>query len=424
MILETLNKELTNIVANYAKELEIELSDQQKKLIEFEISEDGGRADYSSSSPLKLAKIFKLSPIDIGEKIVGDLNQQEILKANLEGPGFINVHIRPEIKFEAMKEALKADSAWGKQNKTNKKVLVEFVSSNPTGPLHVGHGRGAVLGMAISNLLEAIGCDVSREYYVNDAGRQISILTCSIILNAYVKNFPTEGTYEGDYIKALSSEFVKAYGNLENELVFNNYDEDPDIRLDSITHQLKSEDPKLWEAAKRFSVNKILEIIKTELHEFEIIHDTWFSESSLGSIEESSSDLNKSLSDIEAKDHTYKKEGAIWFKTTNFGDDKDRVLLRENNEPTYYLTDVGYHKNKIDRNFDLCINVFGADHHGYIPRLTAAFDVMKSEGQEIEFVLYQLVNLHEEGIKKSMSTRRGEFYSLTDFMYSVECSVC
>ena len=126
MILETLNKELTNIVANYAKELEIELSDQQKKLIEFEISEDGGRADYSSSSPLKLAKIFKLSPIDIGEKIVGDLNQQEILKANLEGPGFINVHIRPEIKFEAMKEALKADSAWGKQNKTNKKVCLFF----------------------------------------------------------------------------------------------------------------------------------------------------------------------------------------------------------------------------------------------------------------------------------------------------------
>tara|TARA_B100001057_G_scaffold200697_1_gene201432 strand:+ start:15059 stop:16768 length:1710 start_codon:yes stop_codon:yes gene_type:complete len=414
MILETLNKELTNIVADYAKELEIELSDQQKKLIEFEISEDGERADYSSSSPLKLAKIFKLNPIDIGEKIVGGLNQQEILKANLEGPGFINVHIRPEIKFEAMKEALKADSAWGKQNKTNKKVLVEFVSSNPTGPLHVGHGRGAVLGMAISNLLEAIGCDVSREYYVNDAGRQISILTCSIILNSYVKNFPTEGTYEGDYIKALSSEFVKDYGNLETELVFNNYDEDPDIRLDSITHQLKSENPKLWEAAKRFSVNKILEIIKTELHEFEIIHDTWFSESSLGSIEESSSDLNKSLSDIEAKDHTYRKEGAIWFKTTNFGDDKDRVLLRENNEPTYYLTDVGYHKNKIDRNFDLCINVFGADHHGYIPRLTAAFDVMKSEGQEIEFVLYQLVNLHEEGIKKSMSTRRGEFYSLAD----------
>ncbi len=414
MILEILNKELINIVENYAKELEIELSYQQKKLIEFEISEDGERADYSTSCPLKLAKIFKLNPIDIGEKIVASLSQEQISKVNLERPGFINIHIKPEIKFDALREALEAGSAWGKQNKTNKKVLVEFVSSNPTGPLHVGHGRGAVLGMAISNLLEAIGCDVSREYYVNDAGRQISILTCSVIQNAYVKNFPTEGTYEGDYIKTLSSEFAKDYGNLETELVFNNYDEDPDTRLDRITHQLKSRDTKLWEAAKKFSVNKILEIIKNELHEFEIIHDTWFSESSLGSIEESSSELNKSLSDIEEKGHIYKKEGAVWFKTTNFGDDKDRVLLRENNEPTYYLTDVGYHKNKIDRNFDLCVNVFGADHHGYIPRLTAAFDVMKSEGQQIEFLLYQLVNLHEEGVKKSMSTRRGEFYSLAD----------
>ena len=268
--------------------------------------------------------------------------------------------------------------------------------------------------MALANLLENIGFKVTKEYYVNDAGRQISILTSSIILNAYVEDFISEGTYEGDYIKSLASEFKDGFGDLDKEINLGKLDEDKDIRLDSIASYLQESFYELWVKAREFSVDKILEIIKSDLHSFGIIHDNWFKESSLGKANASDSDLSKSLKIIDEKGHTIEKDGAKWFNTTAFGDDKDRVLLRENGEPTYYLTDVGYHKNKIDRNYDHYINIFGADHHGYIPRLTSAFNVMKKDNQEIEFLLYQLVNLYEDGIKKIMSTRRGEFYSLSD----------
>ena len=303
---------------------------------------------------------------------------------------------------------------WGITKDYSGRILLEFVSSNPTGPLHVGHGRGAVLGMAIANLLENIGYEVTKEYYVNDAGRQISILTSSVLLNAYVKTFETDGTYEGEYIKELAKTFKSNFGELDKKIDFGSLDDDKDIRLDEISKYFKSEFSGAWKEAKKFAVSEILNLIKEDLHNFNIIHDHWFSESSLGTVEDVASDLSKSLKTIKNQGYTYSKDGAEWFKTTEFGDDKDRVLLRENKEPTYYLTDVGYHKNKIDRNFDAYINIFGADHHGYIPRLTAAFDVMKKEHQSIEFLLYQLVNLYEEGVKKTMSTRRGEYFSLND----------
>ncbi len=414
MILNDLNEILLNSVEQYAQAKSIQISSNLKNQINFEISSDSTRGDYASSCCLKLSKLFGVSPKDLANSLKPSISDERIVDIKIEGPGFINIFISAEHKHLALKELLNHADNWGRTNKHSGRVLIEFVSSNPTGPLHVGHGRGAVLGMAIANLLEQIGYEVTKEYYVNDAGRQISILTSSIILNAYVNSFESEGTYEGSYIKELANAFKKEHGHLNNEIIINDLAEDKDKRLDDISSYLQQNFSETWNKARAFSVEKILAIIKKDLHNFNIVHDEWFKESSLGRAADQNSDLFNSLQIINQAGHTFEKDGAQWFKTTAFGDDKDRVLLRENGEPTYYLTDVGYHKNKIDREFDHYINVFGADHHGYIPRLTSAFNVLKKDTQTIEFLLYQLVNLYEEGIKKTMSTRRGEFYSLSD----------
>ena len=414
MILIDLNQLLKKIVIEVANENDVTLNEKIIEQVEFEISAEKSRGDFATSCCLKLAKHFKKKPDELAEIIAANLNDKKIENIKIEGPGFINIFISAETKSELLKNIIVEGDNWGITKDYSGRILLEFVSSNPTGPLHVGHGRGAVLGMAIANLLENIGYEVIKEYYVNDAGRQISILTSSVLLNAYVKTFETDGTYEGEYIKELAKIFKSNFGELDKKIDFGSLDDDKDIRLDEISKYFKSEFSGAWKEAKKFAVNEILNLIKEDLHNFNIIHDHWFSESSLGAVEDVESDLSKSLKTIKNQGYTYSKDGAEWFKTTEFGDDKDRVLLRENKEPTYYLTDVGYHKNKIDRNFDSYINIFGADHHGYIPRLTAAFDVMKKEHQNIEFLLYQLVNLYEEGVKKTMSTRRGEYFSLND----------
>ena len=414
MILIELNQLLKKIILKVADESAISLNQKIIEQAEFEISTEKSRGDFATSCCLKLAKQFKKKPVELAEIIVVHLKDKKIQSIKIEGPGFINIFISAETKSELLQNILIQGDDWGVTKDCSGKILLEFVSSNPTGPLHVGHGRGAVLGMAIANLLENIGYKVTKEYYVNDAGRQISILTSSLLLNAYVKSFESDGTYEGDYIKELAKKFRTNFGELDKVIDFGHLDEDKDIRLDVISNYFKSEFSDAWKEAKKFAVKEILNLIKKDLHSFNIIHDHWFSESSLGAVEDNNSDLSKSLTALKNNGYTYSKDGAEWFKTTEFGDDKDRVLLRENKEPTYYLTDVGYHKNKIDRDFDSYINIFGADHHGYIPRLSAAFNVMKKEHQSIEFLLYQLVNLYEEGVKKTMSTRRGEYFSLSD----------
>ena len=414
MILDKLNNKLVEVVKNTAKEKSVEISEEILNQVHFEINDEESHGDYSTSCALKLAKTFSMNPREVAESLVEHLALPSIKSLAVEGAGFINVFLTSSEKSLLLKEIVRLDSQWGKNEKHKGQILVEFVSSNPTGPLHVGHGRGAILGMALSNLLENSGYQVTKEYYVNDAGRQISILTSSILIDAYVENLNINGMYEGSYIHELAQEFLKDHGKVDIALKSEELSDDKEKALDQISEYFQTNHADEWEAAKNFSVANILGTIKQELRSFDIVHDNWFHESSLGSIQDSNSDLSKSLSVIERAGHTFSRDDAVWFKTTEFQDDKDRVLLRENGEPTYYLTDVGYHKNKIDRGYDLCINIFGADHHGYITRLTAAFDVMKSKKQEIEFMLYQLVNLYEDGNKRAMSTRKGEFYSLEE----------
>ena len=279
MILNDLNQILQDSVNAVAKDMSVQINSQLKEQINFEISTDSTRGDYASSCSLKLSKLFGITPRDLAETIKQSIKDKRIKDIKIEGPGFINIFISAEQKYKNLEEIIEAEDQWGSSNDFSGKVLLEFVSSNPTGPLHVGHGRGAVLGMAISNLLEQIGFTVTKEYYVNDAGRQISILTSSVILNAYVKTFESEGTYEGDYIKSLADDFRAEHGDLDEEIILGKLDSDKDIRLDSIASYLQGSFKDLWEKARVFSVERILEIIKKDLHTFNIIHDSWFKES-------------------------------------------------------------------------------------------------------------------------------------------------
>ena len=209
MILDKLNKKLVEVVKNKAAEKSVEISEEILNQIHFEINDEESHGDYSTTCALKLAKTFSMNPREIAESLIGDLALPSIKSITVEGAGFINVFLTSNEKSILLKKIVKLDSDWGKNEKNKGKILVEFVSSNPTGPLHVGHGRGAVLGMALSNLLENSGYQVTKEYYVNDAGRQISILTSSILIKAYIENFDIDGMYEGAYIAELAQEFLK-----------------------------------------------------------------------------------------------------------------------------------------------------------------------------------------------------------------------
>jgi arginyl-tRNA synthetase len=415
MIIEELNQELREAVKKFSEESSLDIILKDKD-IAFEISDDINRAHFSSSSPLKLAKFFKRNPVELAKNISEKINHEAISKSSVEGAGFINIFINKNYISNEVEKVLKFDEGWGRKKVKKERVLVEFVSSNPTGPLHIGHARGAVLGNIISNLLSNQGYEVTKEYYVNDAGRQIDILALSVLLETFSNKINREGLYLGSYIKDLAKKFVKSkLIHFINEPE-NNYSDDTDEKIDQLIAYYKANSPKNWKQIKDFSVKEMTILIKADLLKMEITHDSWFYESSLGSIENKSSSLAKALDEIIKSKNTFEKDDAIWFQGTKFGDDKDRVLLRANKEPTYYLTDVGYHKNKIDRNFDHYVNIFGADHHGYVTRLTSAFNLIKKPNQDIEHILYQLVNLFEGGRKNTMSTRKGKFLSLADLL--------
>ena len=415
MIIEELNQELREAVKKFSKERDLDIIPKDKD-IEFEISDDINRAHFSSSSPLKLAKFFKTNPVELAKDISAKINHKAISKYSVEGAGFINIFINKNYISDEVKKVLKYNEEWGKKKLKKERVLVEFVSSNPTGPLHIGHARGAVLGNIISNLLSNQGYEVTKEYYVNDAGRQINILALSIMLETFQNKINKEGLYQGSYIKDLAKKFMEAKLVDEINNPLDKFSDDPDERIDQLISHYKKDSPKTWIQIKDFSVNEMIKLIKDDLSRMGILHDEWFYESSLGSIEKKGSSVTKALDGLIKSNNTFEKDGAIWFEGTKYGDDKDRVLLRANKEPTYYLTDVGYHKDKIDRNYDHYINIFGADHHGYVTRLTSAFNLIKKPNQNIEHILYQLVNLYEGGRKNTMSTRKGKFLSLNDLL--------
>ena len=317
----------------------------------------------------------------------------------------------------------KNKDSFGSSNIGNKnKVQIEFVSANPTGPLHVGHGRGAAYGDAIGRILASTGSIVKKEYYVNDAGRQIDILTASVILRLIKKDindyFPSNG-YKGEYIDEIGKKLDKKVKIQNFKSLSIKSCEDPEEEIDNIIHEFEKLDNDSWNLIKTFSLKKIVKSIEDDLKAFNVNFDKWFYESSLGKIDDESSDIAMSINKLKKEGHAYVKDKAIWLNTDISGDDKHRVLVRDNGKATYFASDVAYHKNKIDRGFDKLINVWGADHHGYIRRIEASIENLGSNKNKLIIKLVQFANLFKDGKKVKMSTRSGEFFTLKNLIEDI-----
>ena len=388
------------------------------------ISDDLKKGHITSNVCMVAASILKLNPKNLAEDLKTRLEKiDKFANVEVAGPGFVNISLNREdfvstIEFINKNKDSFGSSAIGKKNK----VQIEFVSANPTGPLHVGHGRGAAYGDAIGRILESTGSIVEKEYYVNDAGRQIDILTASVILRL-IKNdisnyFPANG-YKGEYIDEIGKKLDKKVKIQDFKSLSIKSSEDPEEEIDNIIHVLEKLNNNSWNLIKKFSLKEIVKSIEDDLKAFNVNFDKWFYESSLGKIGDDSSDIALSVNKLIKDGHAYEKDKAIWLNTDISGDDKHRVLVRDNGKATYFASDVAYHKNKIDRGFDKLINVWGADHHGYIKRIEASIENLGSDKNKLIVKLVQFANLFKDGKKVKMSTRSGEFFTLKNLIEDI-----
>ena len=388
------------------------------------ISDDLKKGHITSNVCMVAASILKLNPKNLAEDLKTRLEKiDKFANVEVAGPGFVNISLNREdfvstIEFINKNKDSFGSSAIGKKNK----VQIEFVSANPTGPLHVGHGRGAAYGDAIGRILESTGSIVEKEYYVNDAGRQIDILTASVILRL-IKNdisnyFPANG-YKGEYIDEIGKKLDKKVKIQDFKSLSIKSSEDPEEEIDNIIHELEKLNNNSWNLIKKFSLKEIVKSIEDDLKAFNVNFDKWFYESSLGKIGDDSSDIALSVNKLIKDGHAYEKDKAIWLNTDISGDDKHRVLVRDNGKATYFASDVAYHKNKIDRGFDKLINVWGADHHGYIKRIEASIENLGSNKNKLAVKLVQFANLFKNGKKVKMSTRSGEFFTLKNLIEDI-----
>lgn len=392
--------------------------------IAVERSRDAQHGDLATNLALTLAKPAGLNPRQLAEKLIAALPEDPVVvKVEAAGPGFINFFINPNQQYEIVRKIHQEGPGFGLSAiGAGKKVQVEFVSANPTGPLHVGHGRGAAYGSVVADLLEAVGFEVHREYYVNDAGRQMDILATSIWLRyleecGEVVHFPSNG-YRGEYIRECAWNIHKKVGEAYRrtaEQVFEQIppDEmqggDKEAHIDALIVRAKNLlGPAIYQEVFQSGLDTILDDIKEDLQEFGVEYQEWFSERSLmddGSVE-------KTLKLLREGGHLYEKDGALWFASSRLGDEKDRVVVRENGQFTYFASDIAYHMNKLDRGFDQIIDIWGADHHGYIPRVRAAIQALGADEARLKVLLVQFATLYRGEEKVQMSTRSGEFVTL------------
>ena len=389
-------------------------------------TKDKSHGDWASNIALTLAKPAKSNPRELAQKIVAALpTSEQVEKTEIAGPGFINFFINEASGYSVIKQILQQGTRFGESNVgASKKIQVEFVSANPTGPLHVGHGRGAAYGATVASLLKAVGYDVHREYYVNDAGRQMDILATSVWLR-YLEacgeklDFPSNG-YKGEYVKTIASDLQKTHGT---ELVSASADVFKDIPADEPQGGDKEKhiDALIQKAHELLhdqyitvfnaGLDSILEDIREDLGEFSVQYEEWFSERSLST---NNDDVERAISILKEKGHIYEKEGALWFKATGFGDDKDRVVKRDNGQTTYFASDIAYHLNKFERGFEQVINIWGADHHGYVTRVKAALTALGLNAEKLVVRLVQFAILYRGKERVQMSTRSGSFVTLRE----------
>ena len=418
-MIDIINKEIKKFLSSIEKDKkEIDLAINKSST---SILDDLGKGHLTTNVCMVAASIFKLNPKDLANNLKNQLDNLNLFESvDIAGPGFINISVSREdfvtiIKFISDKKNSFGASDIG----NNKKIQIEFVSANPTGPLHVGHGRGAAYGDAIGRILESTGSIVEKEYYVNDAGRQIDILTASIILKL-IKNdigeyFP-KNAYKGKYIEEIAKKLDKKININMFKRLNDNFSDDPEEEIDQVIESLQELDNDSWNLIKSFSLKDIVKSIEDDLKLFNVNFDKWFYESSLGVLENASSDIASAINKLEKNGHAYEKDNAIWLNTDISDDDKHRVLIRDNGKATYFASDVAYHKNKVDRGFDQLINIWGADHHGYIKRIQASLECLGTSKNKLLVKLVQFANIFKDGKKVKMSTRSGEFYTLKNLI--------
>ncbi|MFH0924188.1 MAG: arginine--tRNA ligase [bacterium] len=356
--------------------------------------------DYTTNIAMLIASRISKNPREVANSIIKNIEDtsQLINKIEVAGPGFINIFINPKYWLAILKEIEIKQEMFGSSDiGKGCKVHIEFVSANPTGPLHVGHARGAVVGDVLTNLLKTCGYTVLKEYYINDAGNQMKLLGLSCIVRYKQKlgqDIPfLDNGYQGEYIIDIAQDIIKKYGDKfinipENEVL-----------------------PFFIEYTSNFILNKI----KFDLKRLGVTFDNWFSETSLYK----SGEVQETIERLKKEGYTYEKENAIWMKTSAFGDEKDRVIVRQNGEPTYYASDIAYHIKKFSQGFDIMINIWGADHHGYVNRIKAIIEVLGYAQSKLKVILIQLVNLLRGDQKVGMSKRAGEFHTLAEVLDEV-----
>lgn len=365
-----------------------------------EVPKDKTHGDYSTNMAMQLARIAKKAPRQIAEDIVKafDKGKASIEKLDIAGPGFINFYMNNQYLTKLIPAVLEAKEAYGETNTGGgQKVQVEFVSANPTGDLHLGHARGAAVGDSLCNILDKAGFDVSREYYINDAGNQINNLALSVEVRYFEalgleKEMPEDG-YRGEDIKGIGQKLAYEFG-------------------DRFVHEPEEERMKFF---REYGLKYELEKLRVDLENFRVPFDVWYSETSLyenGKIE-------PALETLREKGYVFEEDGATWLRSTDFGDDKDRVLIKKDGSFTYLLPDIAYHKDKLDRGFDQLINIWGADHHGYIPRMKAAIQALGYPAGKLEVEIIQLVHLYKNGEKMKMSKRTGKAVTMRDLIEEV-----
>ncbi|GAA0793736.1 arginine--tRNA ligase [Marinobacterium sediminicola] len=403
--------------------------------IQVENTRDKAHGDFASNIALTLAKPARRNPRELAQLLCDALpTNGSIEKTEIAGPGFINFFVSQASIFNVVGDILEQGDGFGRgEANSGPRMQVEFVSANPTGPLHVGHGRGAAYGATVADLLEAAGVEVEREYYVNDAGRQMNILAASIWLrylelNEQELTFPSNG-YQGHYIRDIAHDLIKDHGDRFNRPIADVFadipaDEpaggDKEVHIDALierAQQLLGDD---YELVFDAGLNSILADIREDLGEFGVNYQEWFSERSLTS----SGDVSRALEQLDAKGFLYEQDGNIWFRSTDFGDDKDRVVKRANGQTTYFASDIAYHMNKFERGFDKVVNIWGADHHGYIARVKAAIQAMGYDPDKLEVRLVQFAILYRGSERVQMSTRSGSFVTLRELRNEVGNDAC
>jgi len=425
--------ELEELLANAVHRLQVDgrLPGDISAAIHVERTRDRSHGDFASNVAMLLGKDAGRRPRELAEEIVAAVSQSgAVRKVEIAGPGFINFYLDSSAYHKVIAEIIALGEQFGRSSLgAARPVQVEFVSANPTGPLHVGHGRGAAYGAAVADLLEAVGYRVHREYYVNDAGRQMDILATSVYLR-YLElcgealAFPSNG-YQGDYVWDIAATLHRNHGEALRHSVADLFRDAPpdaaaggdkEAHIDALNTRVQALlGAECYREAFDLGLDAILANIRQDLKEFGIEYDEWFSERSLSE----SGLVSEVIERLSQSGHVYENGGALWFRSTDFGDEKDRVLVRENGQMTYFASDIAYHMNKLERGFARVIDVWGADHHGYVPRVKAALRAIGDDPDKLDVLLVQFAILYRGGEKAQMSTRSGEYVTLRELRQEV-----